>query len=44
MQLAEGWIKRVLAGINPFEQRFKSFENQTGQQDRQHDRASGAAL
>ncbi|MFH0909409.1 MAG: ELWxxDGT repeat protein [bacterium] len=27
VQLAEGWIKRVLAGINPFEQRFKSFEN-----------------
>lgn len=25
--LAEGWIKRVLAGINPFDQRFKSYEN-----------------
>jgi hypothetical protein len=24
--VAEGWVKRVLAGINPFEQRFKSFE------------------
>ena len=24
--LGEGWVKRVLAGINPFEQRFKSFE------------------
>jgi ELWxxDGT repeat protein len=27
MQLAEGWIKRVLAGINPFEQRIKSFDS-----------------
>ena len=25
-QLREGWIKRVLAGINPFEQRIKNFE------------------
>ena len=25
-QLAEGWIKRVLADLNPFEQRMKSFE------------------
>ena len=24
-QLAEGWIKRVLAGVNPFDQRFKDF-------------------
>ena len=23
--LAEGWVKRVLAGINPFEQRFSSY-------------------
>ncbi|HEY5912361.1 MAG TPA: hypothetical protein VJA21_17305 [Verrucomicrobiae bacterium] len=28
-QLAEGWIKRVLAGINPFEQRFRDYENST---------------
>lgn len=26
-QLQEGWIKRVLAGINPFEQRIKDYEN-----------------
>ena len=26
-QLAEGWIKRVLAGINPFNQRVKDFFN-----------------
>ncbi len=26
--LAEGWIKRVLRGINPFEQKFKSYEAQ----------------
>jgi hypothetical protein len=26
-QLAEGWIKRVLAGINPFQQRIKDFFN-----------------
>lgn len=26
-QLQEGWIKRVLAGINPFEQRIKEYEN-----------------
>ena len=25
--LAEGWIKRVLAGINPFEQRIQSYGN-----------------
>ena len=25
--LAEGWIKRVLRGINPFEQRFKSYQD-----------------
>lgn len=25
--LAEGWIKRVLAGINPFNQRFNDFSN-----------------
>ena len=25
--LAEGWIKRVLAGINPFEQRIQSYQN-----------------
>ena len=25
-QLAEGWIKRVMAGINPFEQRFKDYK------------------
>jgi hypothetical protein len=25
--LAEGWIKRVLAGINPFNQRFTAFQN-----------------
>lgn len=25
--LAEGWIKRVLAGINPFDQRYKDFES-----------------
>ena len=24
-QLAEGWIKRVVRGINPFEQRIKSY-------------------
>ena len=24
-QLAEGWIKRVLNGLNPFEQRIKDF-------------------
>ncbi len=28
-QLAEGWIKRVLAGINPFEQRIKDYQNTT---------------
>jgi hypothetical protein len=27
VMLAEGWIKRVLKGINPFEQRFKNYEN-----------------
>lgn len=27
--LAEGWIKRVLRGINPFEQKFKSYQDQT---------------
>lgn len=27
--LAEGWIKRVLAGINPFEQRLKGYQDQT---------------
>jgi hypothetical protein len=26
-QLAEGWIKRVLAGINPFEQRIRDYQN-----------------
>lgn len=26
-QLQEGWIKRVLAGINPFEQRIQDYEN-----------------
>jgi hypothetical protein len=26
-QLQEGWIKRVLSGINPFEQRIKDYEN-----------------
>src|SRR5262249_13970433 len=26
-QLQEGWIKRVLAGINPFEQRINDYEN-----------------
>jgi hypothetical protein len=25
--LAEGWIKRVLAGINPFEQRVRDYQN-----------------
>ncbi|MHC1768188.1 MAG: hypothetical protein AB9869_28605 [Verrucomicrobiia bacterium] len=25
--LAEGWIKRVLAGINPFEQRIKAYQD-----------------
>jgi hypothetical protein len=25
--LAEGWIKRLLAGINPFEQRIQSYGN-----------------
>ena len=25
--LAEGWIKRVLRGINPFEQKFKSYQD-----------------
>jgi hypothetical protein len=25
--LAEGWVTRVLAGINPFEQRFQSYDN-----------------
>lgn len=25
--LAEGWIKRVLAGINPFEQRIRDYQN-----------------
>ncbi len=27
--LAEGWIKRVLGGINPFEQKIKAYENHT---------------
>jgi hypothetical protein len=27
--LAEGWIKRVLAGINPFEQRITDYQNAT---------------
>ncbi|MBN2505495.1 MAG: hypothetical protein JXQ71_02255 [Verrucomicrobia bacterium] len=26
-QLAEGWIKRVLAGIDPFEQRIRDYQN-----------------
>ena len=25
--LAEGWVKRVVRGINPFEQRFSSYQN-----------------
>jgi hypothetical protein len=28
-QLAPGWINRVMAGINPFEQRFSSYTNST---------------
>jgi hypothetical protein len=28
-QLAEGWIKRVLNAINPFEQRIQSYQNNT---------------
>jgi hypothetical protein len=27
--LAEGWIKRVLSGINPFEQKIKDYQNNT---------------
>jgi len=27
--LAEGWIKRVMKGLTPFEQRFKAFANDT---------------
>jgi hypothetical protein len=27
VMLGEGWIKRVLSGINPFEPRFKSYQN-----------------
>jgi hypothetical protein len=27
--LAEGWIKRVLTGINPFEQKIKDYQNNT---------------
>jgi hypothetical protein len=27
--LAEGWIKRVLGGINPFEQKIKSYQDNT---------------
>ncbi|MCA9446342.1 MAG: hypothetical protein KC931_04450, partial [Candidatus Omnitrophica bacterium] len=28
-QLAEGWVKRVLAGINPFDQRFEDLSDPT---------------
>jgi hypothetical protein len=28
-QLAPGWVKRVLSAINPFEQRFRNYENAT---------------
>jgi hypothetical protein len=42
--LAEGWIKRVLAGINPFNQRHHRPLQQPGEHGRQHPHPGGTSL